>query len=92
MKSPDEITSLIARRNQGKAESAWFRNSDNSTGVLGDFQELTQAVREGDVATVSILCSQLFDLNTATKVRPRPTPSDSRTTKHVVHFPSRSSG
>ena len=31
--------------------------------TLGDFPELTKAVRDGDLATVSILCAQLFDLN-----------------------------
>jgi hypothetical protein len=74
MKSPDEITSLIARRDQGKAESARFVHSDNIVGVLGEFSELTKAVRERDLAAVSILCAQLFDLNSATKVRPQPTP------------------
>jgi hypothetical protein len=42
--------------------------------VLGEFRELTKAVREGDVAAVSTLCAQLFDLNSATKVRPQPHP------------------
>ena len=43
-------------------------------GVLGDFPELTTAVREGDVAAVSILCAQLFDLNAAPNIRPQPIP------------------
>jgi hypothetical protein len=29
----------------------------------GEFPELTKAVRDGDLATVSILCAQLFDLD-----------------------------
>lgn len=42
MKSPDEITSLIARRDQGKAENARFVHSDNIVGVLGEFPALTK--------------------------------------------------
>ena len=56
---------------------------------VGEFRELTKAVREGDVPTGGILCSQLFDLNTAAKARQHATPNDSQTTKHVVHFASR---
>jgi hypothetical protein len=74
MKSPDEITSQTARRAQGRAKSACFVHSDNVVGVLGDFPELTKAVRKRDEAAVSILCAQLFDLNSAAKLRPRPTP------------------
>ena len=74
MKSPDEITSLIARRDQGKAENARFVHSDNIVGVLGEFPALTKAVREGDLATVSFLCEQLFDLNSDVNIRPQPTP------------------
>ena len=74
MKSPDEITSQMARRDQGKAESDRFVHGDKIVGRFGEFPELTKAVREGDVAAVSILCAQLFDLNSAAKLRPRPTP------------------
>ena len=31
--------------------------------MLGEFPELTKAVRTGDLAAVSILCAQLFDLD-----------------------------
>jgi len=74
MKSPDKITLLTARRKQGTAENARFAYTDKIVGRLGDFPELTKAVREQDLATVSILCAQLFDLNSATTLRPRPTP------------------
>jgi hypothetical protein len=68
MKSPDEIMSLIARSGQGKAENARFVHSDNVVGVLGDFPELTQAVREGDVQKISVRCGQLFVLNSVPSV------------------------
>jgi hypothetical protein len=70
MKSQDEITLLIAKRDQGKAQNARFVHTDNIVGMLGEFPELTKAVRERDVATVSILCSQLLDSNSVAKVRP----------------------
>ena len=38
--------------------------------TLGDFRELTKAVRDRDLATVSILCAQLFDLNASPAPRP----------------------
>jgi hypothetical protein len=71
MNSQEEIK---LRRDQGKAESACFFHSDKRVGVCGDFPELTKAVRERDEAAVSILCAQLFDLNSAAKIRPQPTP------------------
>jgi hypothetical protein len=74
MKSEDDIALPIARKDQGKAETARFVHSDHIGGVLGDFSDLTKAVRQGDLATVSALCTQLFDLNFASKVRPQPTP------------------
>jgi hypothetical protein len=73
MKSQDEIPLLITRTDQGKSESACFVDSDNIVGVLGDFPELTKAVRDGDLGTVSILCAQLFDLNGAPRVGPNRT-------------------
>ncbi len=36
-------------------------NADMTVGVLAEFPELTKAVRDGDLATVSILCAQLFE-------------------------------
>jgi hypothetical protein len=45
-----------------------FIHTDKIVGVLGEYPELTKAVRDGDVATVRILCAQLFDLNTQAKV------------------------
>ena len=37
--------------------------TDKIVGRLGEFRELTKAVRDGDLATVSFLCEQLFQLN-----------------------------
>jgi len=36
--------------------------TDEMVCMLGEFPELTKAVRTGDRAAVSILCAQLFDL------------------------------
>ena len=44
-------------------EVARFAYTDKIVGRLGDFPELTQAVREGDLETTSILCAKLFELN-----------------------------
>lgn len=37
--------------------------TDEMVCMLGEFPVLTKAVRTGDLAAVSILCAQLFDLN-----------------------------
>lgn len=50
-----------------KAKTARFLHTDKIVGRLGDFPELTKAVRAGDVATVSTLCAQLFHSNSATR-------------------------
>lgn len=55
-----------------KDEVARCIYTDRIAGRLGDFPELTQAVHEGDVATVSILCEQLFQLNSYPNIRPKP--------------------
>jgi hypothetical protein len=44
----------------GSAETAHFVHSDRAVGGLGDFPELTKAVRIGDLATVSMLCEKRF--------------------------------
>ena len=46
-----------------------FIHTDKIVGVLGEYPELTQAVRDGNVATVRILCAQLFDLNRPNKAK-----------------------
>lgn len=53
--------------------------SDEMICTLGGFSELTKAVRDGDLATVSILCAQLFDLESrgraeGTRLKPNPAP------------------
>ncbi|HLM98020.1 MAG TPA: hypothetical protein VK335_01975 [Bryobacteraceae bacterium] len=54
-------------------EVARFVHTDKTVGRLGEFLELTNAVREGDVQKVSILCSQLFVLSSMPAFRSMPT-------------------
>jgi len=70
MKSEDTVPLLIPRRDPGKAKTAHFVHSDKTVGVLGEFPELTKAVREGDLEKISILCAQLFVLNSVPSVLP----------------------
>lgn len=51
--------------------------SDKLVCTLGDFPELTKAVRDGDLATVSILCAQLFDLDVSGREEENPLQSPS---------------
>jgi len=53
-----------------------YVHSDRIAGLLGDFPELTEAVRHGDVDTVSFLCEWLFELNRNSKA-PKPHPLSS---------------
>jgi len=46
--------------------------TDEMVCMLGEFPELTKAVRTGDLAAVSILCAQLFNLDAS----PAPRPND----------------
>jgi hypothetical protein len=57
-----------------KGAVARFVHTDKIVGRMGEFPELTKAVREGDIATVSILCAQLFDSNSAVKHPPQTHP------------------
>jgi hypothetical protein len=41
-------------------EALRFISTDKVVGVLGQYPELTSAVRERDVSTVSALCAKLF--------------------------------
>ena len=77
MKSQTETT----RQDQGKVTTARFVHTDKIVRRLDEFPELTKALREGDLATVSILCAQLFELNSDTKV-----PSQTRR-HHLVGIP-----
>jgi len=76
MESEDDITELIPepKKDQGIAKNARFVNGDRSVGILGEFPELTKAVREGDLATVSLLCAQLFDSISVVNSRRSPAP------------------
>ncbi len=56
-----------------KDEVARFVHTDKIVGRLGEFPELTKAVREGDVARVSLLCEELFRLNSEVSICPKPT-------------------
>jgi len=51
-------------------EVARFVSTDKIAGRLGEFPELTRAVREGDLEKVSTLCAQLFILNSVPSVQP----------------------
>jgi hypothetical protein len=65
-----EMAAQILRMNRHKAKPARFLNTDNVVGMLGEFPELTKAVREGDLGTVSTLCARLYFLNSDAKARP----------------------
>ena len=69
MKSSDAAT--IPSEVQRKAEIARFFHSDKIVGVLGEFPELTNAVRDGDLDTVSVLCARLFNLNGDARLLPQ---------------------
>lgn len=64
---------FLTIRTARKDEIARFVYTDKIVGRLGEFPELTRAVREGDLATVSFLCEQLFHLNSGINIRPKPT-------------------
>ena len=42
-------------------ESLRYVSTDNVVGLLGEYPELTHAVRKGDISLVSVLCARLFD-------------------------------
>ena len=42
-------------------EAIRFIYTDKIVGMLGEFPELTKAVREGDLTAVCVLCAQLFE-------------------------------
>jgi len=69
MKIQDTATMEIPRKNYGRAESALFVNTDTIFGKLGEFPELTKAVREGDLDAISGLCAGLYFLNAGTNGR-----------------------
>ena len=65
-----EVPLVIPRKDLGRAKTAHFVHSDKTVGILGEFPELTKAVRAGDLEMVSILCAQLFVLNSVPTVLP----------------------
>ena len=67
MESEDTVPLLVPRKGHGSAETVQFVHSDRTVGVLGEFPELIKAVRAGDVAEISGLCAQLFELNSAAR-------------------------
>jgi hypothetical protein len=58
-----EMAAQILRTNRCKAKPARFLHTDHVVGMLGEFPELTTAVREGDLPAVSIICARLYFLN-----------------------------
>jgi hypothetical protein len=65
-----EMAAQILRMNLVKAKPARFLHTDHIVGMLGEFPELTTAVREGDLNTVSILCARLYVLNSGANILP----------------------
>lgn len=63
MKVQDVATLEIPRKSYRKAESVLFLNTDTIAGKLGEFPELTKAVREGNLDTISGLCAGLYFLS-----------------------------
>ncbi len=55
-------------------EIARFAYTDGIVGRLGDFPELTQAVRSNDLEKVSILCEGLFRVNSTKQPSHNPIP------------------
>ena len=64
----DQPTLELSIKDLGRMGRVRFIHTDKIVGVFGEYPELTQAVRDGDVAMVRTLCAQLFDSNTQTKV------------------------
>jgi hypothetical protein len=57
-----------------KAENARSVHTNEIVCALDDFPELTNAVREGGLSTISDLCERLFYLNSEQKSRVIPYP------------------
>ena len=49
------------RKVQDNPEAVRFLYTDKSAGVLGEFPELTKAVRQHDLTAVCVLCAQLYE-------------------------------
>ncbi len=63
----DTVT-IMTTVSDRKVEIARFVHTDKIVGRLGQYPELTEAVRGGDVAAVSFLCAQLFELNSGARM------------------------
>ena len=73
-----EKAARMARTDAAKQEPARYVHTDQVAGVLGEFPELTAAVREGDVSKVSALCERLFASNSSCNTpHPQPCPISS---------------
>ena len=63
----DQPTLELSIKDLRRIGSVRFIHTDKIVGVLGEYPELTKAVRDGDIAMVRILCARLFDLNSQTR-------------------------
>jgi len=64
MQTMNESVAVQSLRLAGKChrsvEALRFISTDKVVGVLGQYPELTSAVRDRDLSTVSALCARLF--------------------------------
>jgi len=51
----------LSETHHHNAEAIRFIYTDKIVGLLGEFPELTKAVREGNLATVTVLCAKVFE-------------------------------
>jgi len=61
-KSTDSMA-IMAKATEMSAENAVSVRSNEIVCALGNLPELTKAVRDGDLSTISVLCARLFYLN-----------------------------
>ncbi len=79
MTEPTNCMAILETRTESKAENARSVHTNEIVCTLDDFPELTKAVRNGDLSTISDLCDRLFYerllyLNSEQKSRVTPYP------------------
>ena len=60
MTEPTNCMAILETRTESKAENARSVHTHEIVCTLDDFPELTKAVRNGDLPTISDLCERLF--------------------------------
>ena len=58
-----DSVAITAKPSEMRAENPPLVRSDEIVCALGNLPELTKAVRDGDLSTISVLCARLFYLN-----------------------------